>query len=62
MLDFLNQLPMPARYAVIGFGVGFIWLVISLVAGLSIDNAFGALGGLTLGGAIAGWLHGREGK
>ena len=57
MIEFLSGLPMRLRYAASGFAGGFLWLVISLVLGFDIATAFGALGGLTVGGAVAGWLQ-----
>lgn len=57
MIEFLKQYPMPVRYAIIGFFAGLVWLVIALLAGYKLGGAIGALLGLTVGGAVAGWLQ-----
>jgi hypothetical protein len=63
MLERLNRLGLPTKYAIVGFFGGLIGSLISWAVGLTDDVSYVAIPlGTALGGAVGGWLRQRRGR
>jgi hypothetical protein len=63
MLDTLNRLSLPAKYALIALLGGLIYSVLALLLRWQLgSDALVTLIGLSAGGYIGGWIRQRRGK
>ena len=56
MFAFLNRFGLPVKYAVIGFVGGLLVLIVAFAIEYRVPEPWARLAGLTLGGAIGGYI------